>query len=451
MRFKGLLAASVALAVLGGLVWWSNKSMPEGGAKQDAQGHDHGQGDGDAPVMMSLKKDDIRKVEIRRAEGEVTVVSREGTGGWMITEPKKYAADPDAMTALVGALSDLHAEKLVDEQAADFSPYGLKEPSVAVTATLKDGKTHTVMVGDETPAGGGFYVRTGADKRLFTVAGFTKAGIDKTAADLRDKRLLTFGKDFVTKVEIVGKAGAIEFAHAGQDQWQIVKPAPMRADGWQVDELLRKLVDAKLDATVSDEAAKRNEAAFAGAAVVATVKVTDLQGTQTLEVRKGKDGLLVKSSAVEGVHALAADALAGIEKTAMEFRSKKLFDFGFTEPSKVEVTAGGRTRVFAKSGETWAEGGKTMDSIGVQSLIDRLRDLTAAGFPAKGGGQAEMMITVQAGKGSERVAVTKAGEKYYAVREGEQAVYEITGPDVEALRQAAADVKASQPKPAEKK
>jgi hypothetical protein len=322
---------------------------------------------------------------------------------------------------------------------------------VVVTATMKDGKTHTVLVGDETPAGGGFYARTGADKRLFTMAGFAKSGIDRTAADVRDKRLLTFGKDFVTKLEVVSKGGTIEFARAGQNDWKIVKPAEMRADGWQVDELLRKLGEARLDAAVSEETANQNELAFASAAVAATVRLTDLQGTQTLEARKAKDRLLVKSSEAPGVHALGADALQGIEKTAAEFRSKKLFDFGFTEPSKVEVAGGGKTRLFAKSGETWAEGGKTMDSIGVQSLIDRLRDLTAAGFPAKGGGQAEMGIAVQAGKKTERVSITKLGEKYFAVRAGEPAVYELTGPDVEALRQAAGDVKASQPKPAGKK
>lgn len=442
MRFKGLLAATAALVVLGGLVWWSNKSKPEDGDKPAGE---------DAPKILTLKAGEIQKVEIRRAGGELTVVSREGTGGWTIAEPRKYAADPDAMTSLTGALAELSADKLVDEQTADFGPYGLKEPGVAVTATMKDGKTHTVLMGDATPSTGGFYVRTGADKRLFTIAGFTKAGIDKTAADLRDKRLLTFGKDFVSKVEMASKGGAIEFERTGQSDWKIVKPSVMRADGWQVDELLRKLVEAKLDATVSEETAKKNVTAFASAAAVATVKVTDPQGAQTLEARKSKDGLLVKSSAVEGVHALASDALAGIEKTAADFRNKKLFDFGFNEPGKVEVTAGGKTRVFAKAGETWAEGGKTMDSIGVQSLIDRLRDLTAAGFPAKGGGEAEMTVTVHWGKAQERVSITKQGEKYFGVREGEPAVYELAGPDVEQLRQAAMDVKPSQPKAPEKK
>lgn len=442
MRIRGLLMAALALAVLGGLVWWSNKT----GASQPDKSKSE-----ETPKILSLKQDEITKVEIRRAGGETTVVERSGNGPWAIVQPKQLAASPEAMTTFLAAFATLNSDKLVDEQTADFAPYGLKEPSVAITATMKDGKTNTLLIGDETPATGGYYVRTGADKRLFTVAGFTKAGIDKTAADLRDKRLLTFGRDHLTRIEIAAKGQTIGFSKNAQGDWQIVQPAPMRADGWQVDELLRKLGDAQLDASVSDDQAKKNEAAFASAAALATVRLTDNLGTQALEARKSKDGLLVKSSAVPGVHVLGADALKGIEKTAADYRNKKLFDFGFNEPSKVEFTASGKTRVFAKSGDKWAENGKTMDSIGVQSLIDRLRDLTAAGFPVSGFTTPEITIAIHSGGRVEKAAISNSGGKLIARREGEPALYELAAPDVEQLRQSASDVKPSQPKAPEKK
>jgi hypothetical protein len=369
----------------------------------------------------------------------------------MIINPKEFAADPDAMTTFLASLATLNADKLVDPQTADFAPYGLMEPVLVITVVMKDGKRHTVLVGDETPATGGYYVRAGASKSLYTIASFTKAGIDKTAADLRDKRLLTFGRDSLTRIEITAKGQTTEFGKNDQGDWRIVKPSPMRADGWQVDELLRKLSEAKLDATVSDETAKANEAAFPSSPPFATARLTDKYGAQSLEARKSKDGLLVKSSAVPGVHALAAGALQGIDKTAADFRGKKLFDFGFNEPSKVEFTDSGKTRVFAKSGDKWDENGKTMDSIGVQSLIDRLRDLTAAGFPAAGFAQPDVTISVSSGKRVEKVAISNSGGKFFARREGEPALYELAAPDVDELRRAASDVKQSQPKPPAKK
>jgi hypothetical protein len=442
MRIRGLLIAVTVLAVLGGLVWWSNKTKTGEGDSPKSE---------ESPKILALKQDEIKMVEIRRTPGEITVVQREGAGPWMIIQPKEFAADPDAMTTFLASLATFNADKLVDPQTADFAPYGLKEPALMITVVMKDGKQHTVLVGDETPGTGGYYVRAGGAKSLYTIASFTKAGIDKSAADLRDKRLLTFGRDSLTRIELTAKGQTTEFGKNDHGDWQIVKPSPMRADGWQVDELLRKLSEAKLDATVSDETAKKNEAAFSSSPPFVTARLTDKYGAQSLEVRKSKDGMLVKSSAVPGIHALTADALQGIDKTAADFRNKKLFDFGFNEPSKVEVIDSGKSRVFAKSGDKWDENGKTMDSIGVQSLIDRLRDLTAAGFPAAGFAQPEVTISVYSGKRVEKVAISNSGGKFFARREGEPALYELAAPDVDELRRAASDVKQSQPKPPAKK
>jgi hypothetical protein len=92
-----------------------------------------------------------------------------------------------------------------------------------------------------------------------------------------------------------------------------------------------------------------------------------------------------------------------------------------------------------------------MDSIGVQSLIDRLRDLTAAGFPAAGFATAETTIAIHSGGRVEKASISIAGGKPIARRDGDAALYELTAPDVDQLRQSASDVKPSQPKAPEKK
>ena len=39
----------------------------------------------------------------------------------------------------------------------------------------------------------------------------------------------------------------MEFGRNAQNEWQIVKPKPQRADNGQVEELVRKLGDARMD------------------------------------------------------------------------------------------------------------------------------------------------------------------------------------------------------------
>lgn len=433
MPIRGLLAAGIALVIAGGLVWWSNKKGTE--PEADA-----------SPKLLELSEGEMRRIELRRAEGETTVLERQEGGQWKITAPASYAADSGAAQALAGALARLTADKVVEEKVADFGEFGLKEPALVALITMKDGALHTVMVGDDVPAGGGHYVRKAGDERLYTIAGFTKTGIDKASGELRDKRLLPFEAGALARLELRAKAGAVEFGRNARGNWQIVKPEPLRADGWQVEELIRRVREAQLDPGLDEAGRRKNEADFGRAAPLAAVRLTAGSAEQTLEVRRTADNrYLARSSAVAGVHLLTNDIGEGLNKTVVDFRTRKLFDFGFAEPVRVEFKWSEGARALVRDGSDWKENGKAMDRVGVQSLIDRLRDLTAEGFPAGGFGTIALEASVSTGEGdkaaTERVQISRAGDKYMARREDEPALYELKEDAVGELIRAARDVK----------
>jgi hypothetical protein len=247
-------------------------------------------------------------------------------------------------------------------------------------------------------------------------------------------------------VDLAAKGTPVEFGKNNQNEWQILKPRPLRADGSQVDTLITKLKDAKMDlAGAQLDIAQK----FAAAAKVATVVVADAGGNQTLDVRRDKDkNCYAKSSAVEGVYKVASDLADALDKNLDDFRNKKLFDFGFSDPNKVELKA----VTYAKSGDKWLAGSKAMDNTSVQNLIDKLRDLSAAKFPEKGGGQPvfEARVTSNDGKRVEKVSITKQGTQYFAQRENEPSIYEVDSKAVDDLQKAASDVK-EPPPPAPKK
>jgi hypothetical protein len=447
MRIRGLLIAAVTLALLGGAVWWSNKAKEKEEAKPAAD---------TSPSIWKVAEDDITKVAVYRRDGETTVVEKAQDGTWKVTSPKEYRADKDAVSSMVSALASLNADKLVEEKAADLKPFHLHEPLATVNITLKDGQFRKLKIGDDVPAGGGTYAQAEGDARVLTIASWTKTSIDKNSGDLRDKRLLTFEQDKILRVELAAKNTQTEFGKNNQNEWQIVKPSPMRAENFQVEELIRRLRDAKLDPAISDEDAKKNVSAFASATRVALASVTDAAGTQTLEVRKTKDNkYLAKSSVVEGVHSITSDIGEGLDKSTDDFRNKKVFDFGFSDPTKVQYKSAAKTLALAKSGDKWLDNGKPMDSVGVQTLIDKIRDLKAEKFPPSGPSTSDMQLTVVSneGKRTETATLSKAGDKWIARREGEPALYEIPGTAVADLEKAAADVKPEEPakKEADKK
>ena len=346
---------------------------------------------------------------------------------------------------MVSALANLNADKVVEEKAADLKPYGLDIPTLDVQIVRKDGKTDRLLIGDDTLNGTGAYAKLANDAKVVTVGTTTKTSLDKRPDDLRDKRLLTFDSDKLSRVELAAKGPAVEFGKNGQNEWQIVKPRPLRADGSAVDGLVSKLKDAKMDLSAAD-AAKQ----FAAATKVATVTVTDAGGTQTIEVRRDKDkNVFAKSSAVEGLYKTNADLADALEKGVDDFRNKKVFDFGFSDPSRVEVKGTGYT----KAGDKWTANGKTMDNASVQTLIDKLRDLAATKFAEKGGGEPVFQASVvsNSGKRNEKVTITKQGTQYFAQRDGEPSIYELDSKVVEDLQKAASDVKMAPPEQPKKK
>jgi len=441
MSFRGLLVALGTLIVLGGGVWWSNK----------AKKADEGKPDKDAPPkILSIPEDQFKEVQLKRASGETTVVKKGDDAKWSITEPKGLRADQESVNSMVSSLSSLTSDRLIEEKAANLGEFGLEKPPLEVVVTKKDGKTEKLLIGDDTPTSGGAFAKLANDPRVFTVASWVKTNVDKKSADLRDKRLLTFDSDKITRVELQGKGAPIEFGKNNQNEWQILKPKPLRADGSQVEDLIRKLKDAKMDTSVSEEDSKKHAAAFNSGAKVAVALVTDAAGTQQLEARKDKDkNYYVKSSVVEGIYKAGSDLGEQVDKNLESYRNKKLFDFGWNDPGKVEVNK----TVYQKSGDKWMAGSKQMDSSSIQALIDKLRDLQATKFLETGAGSQilEAAVTSNDGKRVEKVSISKQGESFLAKRENELTVYELDKKAVEDLQKAASEVKEFQPPKESKK
>ena len=437
MRFRGLLVAVVLLAALGVGLYFSNKEKAAEAAKPPSDA---------PPKILALTEGDITKVALKKKGADETVLEKIN-GKWQITAPKPYPADTDTVNQFVASTANISGDRVVEDKASNLSAYGLNSPTLEVDITGKGGKVNKFDIGDDTPTNSGSYAMLAGDPRVFTVASYVKTGLDKPLNDLRDKRLLAFDQDKLSRVELMAKKEDIEFGR-DKDQWQIVKPKPLRDDGLQVDEMLRKLKDAKMDLTLSDDDAKKAAAAFSTGTPVATVKLTEPSGTQQIDIRKVKDDYYAKSSAVPGVFKVTPDVGMGVDKSLDDFRNKKLFDFGFNDPSKIQMHANGKSYDIQKGGDDWFSNGKKMDSTSVQSFLDKLRDLSANKFIDSGSlGAPTTDITVVSnnGKLTERLLIAKQGSDYVAQRENEPALYGLDAKTVDDLTHAASDVKPAPP------
>src|SRR5579863_411213 len=433
MKPGGLLTAVAVLVVLGGLVWWSNKHPSAGTASKTPP----------APKLIAVDAKQIEGIKLAKS-GSDPIELTKLADSWEIAKPSPMPADQDAVSMLTGSLATLNADRLIDDHPSSLNEFGLTSPAVEIDVTVKGGKTTKLLIGSDTPAGTGTYAKLESDPKVYTIPTYTKAGFDKTVNDLRDKRLLTFNQDKLTAVAITGKGGAtFEFGKNAQGDWQITKPKPMRADSLQVDDLIRKLKDAKMDLTSADSDAKAAAAQYASGQRVGTASVTDNTGTQNVEIHKGTDaktpGYYAKSSAVTGFYKIAGDLGDSLGRSVEDYRNKKVFDFGFNEVTKLDING----ISYQKSTDKWMSGSTQYDAGTLQTVIDKLRDLSASKFSDKMAGMQTLAISVTSGDNhrSEKATIDKDAGSYNAQRDGEPAVYAIDAKDVDDLQKAISGIK----------
>lgn len=436
MKSRNLVVAAVLLAALSGVVWWAKKH-PQSTTPTTAS---------NSPKLVDVTDSKIQSIDLVKKDGSTVTLQRQN-GKWALTAPQQFPADQDAVASMASSLSPLNADSVVENKTTDLSRYGLSSPSLTVIIHEKNGKSDQIAFGDDVPAGSLVYARLNNEPNVYAVSSSVKSSFDKSPNDLRDKRLLTFDQNAVSRIELTSAKSSVEFGKNNQNEWQIVKPQPYRADNFQVEELLRKLSEAKMDLSGSADDMKKVEAGYGSAEPVATVKVTDAGGTQTLQVRKNKDNYYAKSSVVPGEYKISSDLGAEVAKTPEDFRNKKIFDFGFSDPNRIEFQQGSSDKNFLRSGTDWKMNGQTMDPASVQSAIDKLRDLSAAKFATNGFTATAFTITVTSndGKRIERVDFAKVGDGYLARRENEPALYQFDAKPVNDILEAVNTIKPAAP------
>ncbi len=433
---KRLLIAALVLAGLGGAIWYSEKQEAAKLAQPDLSKG--------PPKVLSLKEEDIKQLEIERAGEAPTIMMKDDAGKWTITSPAGLTADQAAIAAISGSATPLNADHAIDDNLSDLAAYGLEPPVLSVKVTTKDNKVSRLRFGGETPDKTSVYASLDGDKHLYAMSTSVRDIFNKGPRDLREKHLLSFDTEKLSRVELnVAGKPPLEFSRAG-DAWQILKPRPLRADGLQVDELVRQLKDAEMDISADDKTAAT---AFASGKPHSTARVTTPSGVLTLEVRRSGDDYYARSSALTGAFKVTPALGTATGRSLDDFQNKKLFDFAFDDPSKVHYKSKDEDKTFEKNGSDWLSNGRTVDSVGVQSMIDKLRDLSARSVDEAKPAASEIEITVvsKEGKRTEVVNFAKTVTDFLARRGTEPGTYHVAPDVMETLRQSVTSIQEAAP------
>jgi hypothetical protein len=437
MKFRSLIAAAVVLLILAGVLYWSqHRKAPEDTASTAST----------SPAILKVDPTTVTSLTVKQKGAQPTTLIRSGAQ-WQITAPATFPADSGTITGMISSLAPLNSESVVEDHVTNLAEFGLSDPSVELDVTTKDNKTTRLLLGDDAPTGDGVYVSLAGDPRLFTASSSLKTSLNKNLSDLRDKRLLPVEASSVSSFDLIRKGEDISFGRI-QNGWQIEKPKSYQADSFQVDELLQEITGAKWDGSVSAEDAAKT---FAHAIPLATVKLTGSFGNDSLDVRKDKDDYYAKSSAVAGTWKVDSTTASGLSQalghSVDDFRNKQLFDFGYSDPDKIEYHSGSTNLVLTHTNNAWWSNGQKMDPLRVELLVTALRNLTATKFVDSAFTSPLIEITVAANGSTkvEKIQIQKSGDGGLAKREDDPSLYSLDAAAIDSLTSSIAGIKPATP------
>src|SRR5205823_3379083 len=137
--------------------------------------------------LFDFDKAHVRELRLSK-DGHPVARLVKGEKSWKLAQPVEAEADDTAVDSLLSSLSGLKQKKdLPDEK--DLKSFGLDQPKLEVAVKLDDGKEQGVQIGTDNSFDNTLYAKKLGDSTVRVIDAYQKTALEKTAFDLRDKKV----------------------------------------------------------------------------------------------------------------------------------------------------------------------------------------------------------------------------------------------------------------------
>ena len=308
-------------------------------------------------TILSFERRDITGVDIVTDTDAIAVEST-ADNKWRLTRPVALAADTAEMNDLLDKLATGKVKEFVAEAPRSRQAYGLERPlRISVhTGKDKDRATRTLLVGRTDAEKKGVYAMREGEASVLLLPEDIGKLVPRNVAAIRNKQLVDFERDRITRVEVESPKGAVTLVKE-KDRWTIAAPEALPADQVEAGALLARLKEVRAQAFLSDDAS-----AIPRYLPKASVKLTltEQGGAPTTVLlapsteRRGGQPSAYAAVADKGpVVLVEAKAIDDLARSVNDLREHALFSG--LEPKDIKrlrVRAGGQTAVLERSGDT---------------------------------------------------------------------------------------------------
>jgi hypothetical protein len=259
-KIKTLIIALGALVLLGGGYFGSTVYQKKKAANTSPSSNYE-----PSPKIGNLESSKLVKIEIpgitlEKKENLWELVSLNGK-----EPPGGIKLEQSPIESMTYSLASVWVERILEEEPADLSVYGLDDPSVRAVVTDSDGKRAVYKLGDMTPSRTSYYVMEEGDPKVYIVSTYSAGNMMFTLDKIRDKFLFPQFEIFdITNMRIELPGSKIEIrpkpetvpAHLNTSFSSHIITSPYKlvrgVDGESLDKLVTPLKNLFIETFVED-------------------------------------------------------------------------------------------------------------------------------------------------------------------------------------------------------
>jgi len=329
-------------------------------------------------VFADFKSEQGDRLQIARktksGKEETIEVQKIDSDHWRMVKPLSARADKSEINSLLSEFEFMEKVGTIKPEQGkplDLKEYGLDKPQITATFYVgaakkkakkgkheaKPTKQYKIMVGKKTAVGHNVYIQLAGNDEVYAVADTLLDKLKKKVNALRDKKVCEVDKSKVEKLKLDYADKPDIVCSQTKEGWKLEEPVADLGNKDEIDKLLDKIKDLKVDEDgfISENPTNLAQYGLDKPKLTATVfqkgvAVTILLGKKV----KGKtDKIYAKRKDEPTILAVKKDILDDLAKKPNDLRDKKVVRIQKDDVKKLQIQLAKGKVTLEKKGDDW--------------------------------------------------------------------------------------------------